>query len=113
MSKFECIYCIKCFVQLINLLAKIERFATVSSVSLNLLKKDNSMIIFKLIQRGAFLTQAWIIFRTSLVAQTVVCLQCGRLRFNPWVGKIPCIIFKNSLSVGRVVLLLICDINII
>ena len=70
MSKFECIYCIKCFVQLTNLLAKIERFATVSSVSLNLLKKDNSMIIFKLIQRGAFLTQARIIFRTSLVAQS-------------------------------------------
>ena len=74
MSKFECIYCIKCFVQLANLLAKIERFATVSSVSLNLLKKDNSMIIFKLIQKGAFLTQACIIFRTSLVAQTVKCL---------------------------------------
>ena len=32
------------------------------------------MIIFKLIQRGAFLTQACIIFRTSLVAQTVKCL---------------------------------------
>jgi len=28
------------------------------------------MIIFKLIQRGAFLTQARIIFRTSLVAQS-------------------------------------------
>ena len=25
---------------------------------------------------------------TSLVSQTVKCLQCGRLRFNPWVGKI-------------------------
>ena len=32
------------------------------------------MIIFKLIQKGAFLTQACIIFRTSLVAQTVKCL---------------------------------------
>ena len=30
--------------------------------------------------------------RLSLVAQTErlgICLQCGRLRFDPWVGKIP------------------------
>ena len=26
---------------------------------------------------------------TSLVAQLVVCLQCGRARFDPWVRKIP------------------------
>ena len=25
----------------------------------------------------------------SLVTQTVVCLQCGRPGFDPWVGKIP------------------------
>ena len=30
------------------------------------------------------------VLMTSLVAQMVsVCLQCGRPRFNPWVGKIP------------------------
>ena len=29
-------------------------------------------------------------FRTSLLAQTVkVCLQCGRPRFDPWVGNDP------------------------
>ena len=27
--------------------------------------------------------------RASLVVHIVVCLQCGRPRFNPWVGKIP------------------------
>ena len=27
--------------------------------------------------------------RASLVAQTIICLQCRRPRFNPWVGKIP------------------------
>ena len=25
----------------------------------------------------------------SLVAQRLVCLQCGRPGFDPWVGKIP------------------------
>ena len=25
----------------------------------------------------------------SLVSQTVICLQCGRSGFSPWVGKIP------------------------
>ena len=25
----------------------------------------------------------------SLVVQSVICLQCGRPAFNPWVGKIP------------------------
>ena len=25
----------------------------------------------------------------SLVAQMIICLQCRRLRFDPWVGKIP------------------------
>ena len=29
-----------------------------------------------------------ILHRASLVAQTVKCLQCGRLRFNSWVRKI-------------------------
>ena len=27
--------------------------------------------------------------RVSLVAQQVICLQCGRPGFDPWVGKIP------------------------
>ena len=32
----------------------------------------------------------WGIFGwASLVAQMVICLQCGRPGFNPWIGKIP------------------------
>ena len=31
----------------------------------------------------------FLIHRDSLVAQMVVCLQCRRSWFNPWVGKIP------------------------
>ena len=31
----------------------------------------------------------FLIHRDSLVAQTVICLQCRRSGFNPWVGKIP------------------------
>ena len=32
---------------------------------------------------------AWFKIKASLVAQMVICLQCGRPGFDPWVGKIP------------------------
>ena len=38
------------------------------------------------------LRRAWqptLVFEASLVAQTVQSLQCGKPRFNPWVGQIP------------------------
>ena len=38
------------------------------------------------------LRRAWqptLVFEASLVAQTVKSLQCGKPRFNPWVGQIP------------------------
>ena len=32
---------------------------------------------------------AWFKIKASLVTQMVICLQCGRPGFDPWVGKIP------------------------
>ena len=36
-----------------------------------------------------FNEEALLIIRASLVAQMIICLQCRRPKFDPWVRKIP------------------------
>ena len=84
--------CINCLYALEIKLLLVTSFANIFSHSVDCLHLF--MVSFAVQKLVSLIKSHLCIFvyfyclRTSLVAQTVKCIQCGRLGFDPWVGKI-------------------------